>query len=277
MHTLIWSTTFWFLWVGAPTQDSAKLYRDGVKQFEAGQLKAAESSFKQLVSALEAEKKKVRGQQVHLRSIGQADAYSYLGAIAWKNNLKRQSCIYYSSLTGKIKALPKAWTTWEVNPLVRARLKKGLTHSSTECIKVPSLISFKLEPKETKVSHFVSGKWQDVKVKSIQILDSKKHKFKFERKGYFPKEQSFQVERWKTKSFAITLKKVPPKKVIKRPRPKKPVVVATPIYKKWYFWTIIGAVAVGGATAGVLAYTNRTYIEGLRDGPDSPGYTLWKN
>ncbi|MCA9667853.1 MAG: hypothetical protein KC503_19770, partial [Myxococcales bacterium] len=37
-----------------------------------------------------------------------------------------------------------------------------------------------------------------------------------------------------------------------QPRPRRPV--ARPFYKRWWFWTIVGAVVAGGAvTAGVIA------------------------
>jgi len=42
---------------------------------------------------------------------------------------------------------------------------------------------------------------------------------------------------------------------------------ATPIYKKWWFWTLVGAVVVGGVTVGVVA--------GTREGPPPAELGVW--
>lgn len=41
-------------------------------------------------------------------------------------------------------------------------------------------------------------------------------------------------------------------KLIPKPPEPKPIVTATPIYKKWWFWTGIAVVAIGGGVGGYL-------------------------
>ena len=37
-----------------------------------------------------------------------------------------------------------------------------------------------------------------------------------------------------------------------------PVVKGTPFYKTWWFWTVVGVVVAGGATATAVALTSQT-------------------
>jgi hypothetical protein len=50
------------------------------------------------------------------------------------------------------------------------------------------------------------------------------------------------LKRKQTVKIKITLIKIKPKKVIIK-------IKAKPIYKRWWFWTAIGALVAGGATA----------------------------
>lgn len=68
------------------------------------------------------------------------------------------------------------------------------------------------------------------------------------RKGYYGFKRDLSIARGKSATVRFRLLKIKPKvikKVIKVP--------ATPIYKRWWFWTTIGAVVAGGA-AGLGAW-----------------------
>ena len=65
-------------------------------------------------------------------------------------------------------------------------------------------------------------------------------------KGYYGFKRDLMVARGKSAAVRISLVKIKPKVV-------KVEVKGTPVYKKWWFWTAIGAVVAGGA-AGLGAW-----------------------
>ena len=78
-----------------------------------------------------------------------------------------------------------------------------------------------------------------------QDIRAGKHEIMVYADGYQPFRKTYDIKAGK---------RLPPIVVNLVPMPAGGVAGKQPIYKKWWFWTIIGAVAVGGAvTAGVLA------------------------
>lgn len=77
-------------------------------------------------------------------------------------------------------------------------------------------------------------------------------------KGYYEFKRDLNVARGKSAEVAITLLKIQPKVI------RKVITIrATPIYKRWWFWTVVGTVVAGGA-AGLGAWLS------LREIPRDP-------
>lgn len=77
-------------------------------------------------------------------------------------------------------------------------------------------------------------------------------------KGYYEFKRDLDLGRGKSAEVAITMLKIKPKVI-----QKVITIRATPIYKRWWFWTVVGTVVAGG-TAGLGAYLS------LRELPRMP-------
>jgi hypothetical protein len=72
------------------------------------------------------------------------------------------------------------------------------------------------------------------------------HEFTVQAPGYQPFTQTVEVEAGNPLTLTVSLAIVPDQPA---------VAASTPVYESWWFWTIIGTVVVGGATAGVVLGT----------------------
>jgi len=273
--------------VAAPSAE--ELYRKGEAFYRQNKLQQAHQYFRKVVQALEGRKKKLKQGSMpwNLMEFGQLNALYLMSQIAWKSKRKRRSCRLYQAILKRLARLPKGWQQWQVQEDARKRLQRAQRGFQGQCGPVPSVVTLQLVPTSAKVEQFVGGKWQPLKAtpdkpgqRTILVAKAPALKLRITAKDHLPKTTTIQVARWSQQAVSVELKAKPkPRKravAVKRREPPTPPPVV-PIYKKGWFWAVIGigsAAAVGGIIAGVVL-SNQPYTEGLRNNPGEPGFSLW--
>ena len=72
------------------------------------------------------------------------------------------------------------------------------------------------------------------------------------KKGFYNYDRTVNLKPGKVTTVKVVLlRKIKPKVVVKVKR-------ATPVYKRWWFWTVVGSLVAGGATAAGIYFGSRT-------------------
>lgn len=201
----------------------------------------------------------------HLLTLGECDIYYHLAKLSLADKQPRTACRVLKTLQDKLATVPKRWKRWRVNRLLPGRFREAKTLSEI-CPSTPSILTLKGLPKKATVSiqrKDEQGKlrWQKIKLPlkttktSVTLL--------MQAPDYLKKEQRFSIERWRKKTFEVSLKKKPKPRIVKRrvvvrrrvikPRERAPVK-PKPGIKPWV-WAAVGGGAVliaGGVTAAVI-------------------------
>ena len=279
--SLIWYSLFVFTLGAATPADQAKeFYFKGIVAFQGGKYKESEQHFRKVYDLLgQAHAAEKSQRKKYLLSLGQCDVFFHLAQIALKQKQNRIACLRYNRLLTRLNKIPKEWPTWKVHPNLPGRFQKTREAISGSCQQVPSQVELQIKQTDAtvEVAETKEGQvtWKPLKQRNFSTRQTSLT-LRVSAKGYITKTlKNVKVERWTKQPVKIELAVKPiPRKVVKRPV-KTPTVAPTPIYKKWWFWTGIGVVVAGGATAAVLAAT-ATRQEVLV-GEDGGAFRIFKN
>lgn len=167
--------------------------------------------------------------------------YKYMG-----RNLK--AIIYYEKFLAESEMDSADATTVKLRRMCRLEIKalKKLIGRLRVIVKVPGAL--------VKVAGFAAlhsplDKQFRFNPGRINILVKKKGFYAFDRTVVI-KAATDQVVK------VLLLKKIKPKVVIR-------IKPATPLYKRWWFWTAIGSLVAGGVTAAAVVLGSRTDVKNL--------------
>jgi hypothetical protein len=116
-------------------------------------------------------------------------------------------------------------------------------------------VTLDLEP--AGLTLLVDGERRDYDAAEPLSLSVGDHTFEFRATGRATERRTVKVVGREVQSVRISLAKLESGALANGERQPG----ATPVYKKWWLWTSIGAVVVGGAVAGILLATRETRYE----------------
>mgnify|MGYP001298737643 CR=1 FL=1 len=213
-----------------PKEEARKLFRLGIADFDGGYYNRAIDKFKAALKLYPSPK-------IHTRI---ALAYKWLG-----NNLKALE--HYELFLKEFTAKPDN----EADQQLREQVEKREIARLLRMVAQVKIVMEAPPGAEIRINGRPVGA---APMNQVFRLDPGPVAISAAHKGYYEFKKDLDVKGGKTFDVQVLLVKIKPKVI-----QKVITIRATPIYKRWWFWTVVGAVVAGG-TAGLSAYLSTREI-----------------